>query len=119
MLDTFGQSGFRDEVRYLMGFNKGILERHGFVVLTREEAVARFGDHPPWLVPGIGPKTQERLLALGIRTLDQLAAADAETLTATFGPRQGPWLKTRGALRSVAWGIRVQAVWTSFKSLRR
>ena len=71
---------------------------HGFVVLTREQAVARFGGHPPGLVPGIGPKTQERLLALGIRTLDQLAAADEELLTATFGPRQGPWLKRRGAL---------------------
>lgn len=70
---------------------------HGFVVLTREQAVARFADHPPGLVPGIGPKTQERLLTLGIRTLAQLAAADEELLTATFGPRQGPWLKARGA----------------------
>ena len=32
---------------------------HGFVVLTREEAVARFGDHPPGLVPGIGPKDRK------------------------------------------------------------
>ena len=70
---------------------------HGFVVLTREEAVARFGDHPPGLIPGIGPKTQERLLALGMRTLDQVAAADAELLTCAFGPRQGPWLKARAA----------------------
>ncbi len=71
----------------------------GFVVLTREQAVARFGGDSPGLVPGIGPKTQERLLALGIRTLDQLAAADPDVLGATFGPRQGPWLKLRGALR--------------------
>ena len=33
----------------------------GFVVLTREEACARFGSHPPGLVPGIGPKTVARL----------------------------------------------------------
>ena len=70
---------------------------HGFVILTREEAVERFGDHPPGLVPGIGPKTQERLLALGLRTLDQVAAADEEALIAAFGPRQGPWLKARAA----------------------
>src|SRR5450755_2960789 len=45
----------------------------GFVVLSREQACERFGAAPPGLVPGIGPKTGERLLGLGIDTLAKLA----------------------------------------------
>src|ERR1051325_4673305 len=41
----------------------------GFVVLSREDAVQRFGPEPPGLVPGIGPKTAERLKQRGIETL--------------------------------------------------
>ena len=37
----------------------------GFVVLTREQACARFAQAPPGLVPGIGPKTAARLAAAG------------------------------------------------------
>ncbi len=67
----------------------------GFVVLTREQACARFGGSPPGLVPGIGPKTAERLEALGITTLSALASADESLLAHRFGGRQGPWLKRR------------------------
>src|SRR5881398_1057564 len=41
----------------------------GFVVLSREAACARFARAPCGLVPGIGPKTVERLAAMEIRTL--------------------------------------------------
>ena len=41
----------------------------GFVVLTREQACARFAQAPPALVPGIGPKTAARLAELGFGTL--------------------------------------------------
>jgi DNA polymerase-4 len=61
----------------------------GFVVLTREEACARFARSPPGLVPGIGPKTAERLTRMGLTTLAALAAADEEALVATFGRNQG------------------------------
>src|SRR5881392_1434065 len=56
----------------------------GFVVLTREEACARFATAAPGLVPGIGPKTAERLAAMGIATLGELAATPEETLRAWF-----------------------------------
>lgn len=59
----------------------------GFLVMTRAEACARFGDSPPGLVPGIGPKTAERLKALGIDTLAKLAATPAQELAPRFGPR--------------------------------
>ena len=67
----------------------------GFVVLTRQQACARFAGAPPALVPGIGPRTAERLTKLGITTLGELAGADEQLLVATFGARQGPWLSAR------------------------
>jgi DNA polymerase-4 len=67
----------------------------GFVVLTREQAVARFRDAAPGLIPGIGPKTAERLRVAGVDTLGQLAAADAAALARRFGPRLGAALAAR------------------------
>jgi DNA polymerase-4 len=67
----------------------------GFVVLGREQACARFAGSPPGLVPGIGPKTVERLRGLGIQTLAALANAPTHLLTATFGPRYGLELQRR------------------------
>jgi len=67
----------------------------GFVVLTREQACERFRGEPPSLVPGIGPKTAERLGRLEIETLGALAAAEPGALVERFGPRMGPWLRAR------------------------
>jgi DNA polymerase IV len=61
----------------------------GFVVLSREEACARFAGHPPKLIPGIGPKTAERLAELGYETLGALAAAPVEVLVERFGANHG------------------------------
>jgi DNA polymerase-4 len=67
----------------------------GFVVLTREQACARFADAPPALVPGIGPKTAARLAELDLTTLAALAAAPEETLVERFGPNLGRELGRR------------------------
>jgi DNA polymerase-4 len=67
----------------------------GFVVLTREQACARFRDARCGLIPGIGPKTAERLRAGGLDTLGKLAAASPERLAAAFGPRLGAELQRR------------------------
>jgi len=64
----------------------------GFVVLSREEACERFGGASPGLIPGIGPKTVERLRAHRIETLAQLGATDAGLLRQWFGDRLGPHL---------------------------
>jgi DNA polymerase-4 len=74
----------------------------GFVVLTREQACARFGAHGPGLVPGIGPKTVARLQRLGIATLAALAAAPLELLVAEFGSNHGPDLRRRGRFEGSA-----------------
>jgi DNA polymerase IV len=67
----------------------------GFVVLTREQACARFAQSPPGLVPGIGPKTAARLAALGLRTLGALAAAPEALLMERFGANLGRELRRR------------------------
>src|ERR1700722_10160899 len=67
----------------------------GFVVLTSEQARLRFAQSPPGLVPGIGPKTAERLRACGLDTLGRLATASADELGLRFGARLGAELQRR------------------------
>jgi DNA polymerase IV len=59
----------------------------GFVVLSREQACARFAGAGCGLIPGIGPRTVERLADLRVRTIGELAAADAAGLAGRFGVR--------------------------------
>jgi DNA polymerase-4 len=71
----------------------------GLVVLSREDALARFADHSPGLVPGIGPKTVQRLEKLGVTTLAQLRESWSQAeLEERFGPRSGAWLYSRARL---------------------
>ncbi len=74
----------------------------GFVVLSREEACARFAAASPGLVPGIGPKTVARLEAMGIATLGALAAAPEEELVERFGANHGRDLRLRAAFQGTA-----------------
>ncbi len=67
----------------------------GFVVLSREQACARFADSSPGLVPGIGPKTVARLEDLGLTTLAAVGAAPEGMLVERFGPNLGRELGRR------------------------
>jgi DNA polymerase-4 len=67
----------------------------GFYVLRREEMLEAVGAKPAGLIPGVGPKTVERLTKLGISTVAQLAAAPSNRLERAFGPRQGHSLHAR------------------------
>ncbi len=67
----------------------------GFVVLTTEQARRRFANESCGLIPGIGPKTAERLRACGLGTLGKLAAAPSDEVSARFGLRLGNELQRR------------------------
>ena len=67
----------------------------GFVVLTSRQARERFAGERCGLIPGIGPKTAERLRGCGLPTLGRLAAAPTELLTERFGARFGAELRRR------------------------
>lgn len=63
-----------------------------FVVLSREQALARLAPRPLSIVPGIGPKAAETLKDRGLATLADLAGADRAMLVQTFGQSRGSWL---------------------------
>jgi DNA polymerase-4 len=69
----------------------------GFVAMGREEACVRFAPAPTRRLPGIGPKTAERLSELGYATVAQLQEADEAQLAARFGDRTARYLKARAA----------------------
>jgi DNA polymerase-4 len=72
----------------------------GFVVLTRAQACERFGDAPPGLVPGIGPKTAAKLAAMGLSSLQALASASEQLLSQRFGANYGRELVRRARFES-------------------
>src|SRR3954452_17322126 len=69
----------------------------GFVAMGREEACVRFAPAPTRRLPGIGPKTAERLAELGYVTVAQLQEADEAQLAARFGDRTARYLTARAA----------------------
>jgi DNA polymerase-4 len=73
----------------------GLRKPGGTVALTREEAARRFADASPRLIPGIGPKTVDRLQAMGIATIAELGSQPPGRLEAAFGPRHGADLARR------------------------
>jgi DNA polymerase-4 len=86
------------ESRMLAKITSELGKPAGLVVLSREDALGRFADHSPGLVPGIGPKTASRLEGMGIRTLAELGRRERPELESTFGARSGAWLHARGRL---------------------
>ena len=70
-----------------------------FVALSREQAVAHFAPRPARLLPGIGPKTAERLAAIGVHTIGDLQEATPELLAQRFGDRFAGELTARAHFR--------------------
>jgi DNA polymerase-4 len=71
----------------------GFAKPRGVFTLTRETWFELMGGMPTEALWGIGAKTGRKLAALGLRTVDQLAAADEVILADAFGPMTGPWLR--------------------------
>ncbi len=69
----------------------------GLCALPRERFLEVVGGKPARIIPGVGPKTDGRLERAGIRTVAELAGADAEVLEAALGPNHGPALARRAA----------------------
>jgi len=67
----------------------------GFVAMGREEACRRLAGASLRIIPGIGPKTAERLAAVGLTTIGALQAADETQLAQRFGSRHARELVAR------------------------
>ena len=66
-----------------------------FAALSRQDACERFAGASTRILQGVGPKTAERLAAMGITTVGDLQAHQHEVLVQRFGERMGSYLKTR------------------------
>ncbi len=64
----------------------------GITILGLEDIPARIWPLPASAVNGIGPKAFEKLEAMGICTIGDLAAADPAQLLMRFGQSYGAWL---------------------------
>jgi DNA polymerase-4 len=67
----------------------------GFRVLQPEQILEAVGNRPATLIPGVGPKTGQRLRSLGISTVAELARADPSRLQGALGERLGHALRAR------------------------
>jgi DNA polymerase-4 len=74
----------------------GFAKPGGVATLTRAQWLPTMGDRPVTAIWGIGARTAQRLEALGIRTVADLAASDHAELARHFGPRIGPSLRIQG-----------------------
>lgn len=64
----------------------------GLTVLPDSDIETRIWPLAARKINGIGPKATEKLAALGIETIGQLAHADADLLQTTFGATYAQWL---------------------------
>jgi len=64
----------------------------GVTVLGMEDVPARVWPMPARRINGIGPKANEKLAALGISTIGEIAACDRQWLVDHFGRSYGHWL---------------------------
>lgn len=68
----------------------------GIYTLTSENWFDVMGDRTTDALWGIGKKTAKKLALLGITTVAELAATEDDVLAASFGPKTGPWIGTKG-----------------------
>nr|WP_296775389.1 DNA polymerase IV [Rhodococcus sp. (in: high G+C Gram-positive bacteria)] len=68
----------------------------GIYTLTSENWFDVMGDRTTDALWGIGKKTAKKLALLGITTVAELAATEDSLLAASFGPKTGPWIGTKG-----------------------
>ncbi|MBX7450331.1 DNA polymerase IV [Mycolicibacterium sp. 3033] len=85
---SVGISDNKQRAKVATGFGKP----GGIAALTDENWMATMGGRPVDALWGVGPKTAKKLAGMGITTVAELAATDAQVLTAAFGPTTGLWI---------------------------
>ena len=85
---SVGISDNKQRAKVATGFGKPA----GVYRLTDDNWMAVMGDRGVESLWGVGPKTTKKLAGLGITTVADLAATDAELLVSAFGPTTGLWI---------------------------
>jgi DNA polymerase-4 len=68
----------------------------GVFTITTQTWFEVMGERPTDALWGVGRKTAKKLADLGIDTVSELAATDAQTLADRLGPTMGPWYRRLG-----------------------
>jgi DNA polymerase-4 len=71
---------------------------NGISIVFESELAQRIWPLSCRKIHGIGPRTNERLVQLGIQTIGELARCERDWLAQRFGPHQGSWMY------DAAWG---------------
>ena len=85
---SVGISDNKQRAKVATGFGKPA----GIYALTEDNWMTVMGDREVDALWGVGPKTAKKLAGMGITTVADLAATDAQLLTSTFGPTTGLWI---------------------------
>ena len=85
---SVGISDNKQRAKVATGFGKPA----GIYQLTDDNWMAVMGDRGVDALWGVGPKTAKKLAGMGITTVFDLAATDAQVLTSAFGPTTGLWI---------------------------
>ncbi|MGB9378287.1 MAG: DNA polymerase IV, partial [Mycobacteriales bacterium] len=64
----------------------------GIYRLTEDNWMAVMGERPVAELWGVGPKTSQKLVEMGLTTVAELAGSDEAVLIDRFGPSAGSWL---------------------------
>nr|WP_210392650.1 DNA polymerase IV [Variovorax sp. PAMC 28711] len=79
---------------------------NGISIVYEDDLESKIWPLPVRKVNGIGPKADEKLERLGIRTVGEIAAKDRDWLIANFGKSSGAWM------HEISWGRDERAVVT-------
>ncbi len=71
---------------------------NGISIVYEDDLESKIWPLPVRKVNGIGPKADEKLARLGIRTVGEIAAKDRDWLIANFGRSSGAWM------HEISWG---------------
>ncbi|WP_183096246.1 DNA polymerase IV [Nocardioides stalactiti] len=74
----------------------GQVRGQGTYVISDATWFEEMGSRPTTALWGIGKKTADKLTALGLATVEDLARAEPALLAGTLGPTTGPWLRRLG-----------------------
>ncbi len=64
----------------------------GLVIIDESDIPARIWPLPAGRLPGVGPRTEQRLRQMGVETIGAIAALAPEEIIAEFGPAHGHYL---------------------------
>lgn len=79
--------------KFLAKLSSDLSKPDGLLILDPREAEAKLAPLPAGVIYGLGPKTQERLHQLQIKTIADLKSFGEERLVSRFGEQARDWLR--------------------------